>query len=170
MLSGAKTLRDRLRDRVNGLGEDSNAIDAVKALGSDLFNNIPQTFSSAANLYSTVESVIPTDNKQRKSFTYFEAMQKSKILISLQTPYRFYSSMVIESLRMTQTRETDTKSEIEVTLKEYRAAETGRTAINRDNPSTPVHSNVAQREVVKDDNGNTSSLQLTESNATINPE
>lgn len=73
--------------------------------------------SAAFDLYHSIN--VPADN-QSHAFMFFEALWQSRQTFSIQTPYRYYSNMAIESLKAVQTGESTDTTEFEIRFKEIR--------------------------------------------------
>lgn len=72
---------------------------------------------------------LPTD-KQSSAFLYFEALWKAKQTFTIQTPYRFYTNMAIESLRANQHGDTNDNSHFEVKFKQINKVQTNNIVSN----------------------------------------
>lgn len=73
--------------------------------------------SAAFDLYNSIN--IP-HNHQSHAFMFFEALWQARQTFSIQTPYRFYANMAIESIKAVQTGETDDNTDFEITFKQIR--------------------------------------------------
>lgn len=73
--------------------------------------------SSAFDLFNDVN--VPND-RQSRAFLFFEALWQSKQVFSIQTPYRHYSNMAIETIKAVQSGETDDNTDFEITFKQIR--------------------------------------------------
>lgn len=73
--------------------------------------------SAAFDLYNDVN--VPTD-KQSHAFMFFEALWQAKQTFSIQTPYRYYANMAIESIKAVQSGETRDTTDFEITFKQIR--------------------------------------------------
>jgi phosphate/sulfate permease len=82
------------------------------------------SLSSAQDLYAFYKRLNPPKTEQAKAYNYFLALRNARVLISFDTPYGFKSNFAIQSLIMTQPENTETKSDIEIVLKEMRFATT----------------------------------------------
>ena len=60
---------------------------------------------------------IPGDNQSR-AFLFFEALWRSRQTFTIQTPYRFYTNMAIQTLKTIQTGETRDNTNFEITFKQ----------------------------------------------------
>lgn len=84
---------------------------------------------SALDIYSIVRNFSPPTSKQEQAYQYFKSLREQKILISLQTPFEFMTSMAVEAVVARQAADTRFVSDFTVTLKEVRIASTETTAI-----------------------------------------
>lgn len=101
---------------------------ALKDMGTGLFEayrniNIPQ-------------------NEQQKAFIYFEALRNAKATFTIQTPFRYYTDMAVESIRVTQSGATADQSRFEVTFKKIRYIDVEVNEI--ENPSSGVEGGQTQ--------------------------
>jgi len=74
------------------------------------------------DLYQIGKNFLLPSTNQAEVYQYFKALRDQKILFSVQTPFEFMTNMAIESLSVTQPRETRFASEFTMTLKEIRFA------------------------------------------------
>ena len=58
--------------------------------------------------------------EQQKAFIYFEALRNSRALFTIQTPFRYYTDMAIESIRATQSGFSRDQSDFEISFKKMR--------------------------------------------------
>jgi len=87
-----------------------NALNKVLDIGVDAFK-----------MYRDIN--IPKNN-QSSAFLYFEALWQSKQVFTIQTPYRFYTDMAIQSVKAVQSGETIDRSDFEITFKQIRKVQT----------------------------------------------
>jgi hypothetical protein len=78
----------------------------------------------AADLYGIVKNLTPPIKRQEQAYQYFKALMEQKILVSVQTPFEFMTSMAIESVSAKQSADTQDMSDFTITLKEMRFAQT----------------------------------------------
>lgn len=76
------------------------------------------------DLYSLAKNFTPPITKQEQAYLYFKAIRDQKILLSIETPYEFMTSMAIENITIRQAEDTRFVSEFSVTFKEIRFAQT----------------------------------------------
>ena len=86
------------------------SLESIGGLGMDLFEayrdiNIPQ-------------------NEQQKAFIYFEGLRNARTTFTIQTPFRYYTDMAIETIRARQAGNTVDLSNFEVTFKKIRYVNT----------------------------------------------
>ncbi len=94
---------------LNTINEE-NMMKNLTNLGMDLFDtykniNIPQT-------------------EQQKAYIYFEALRNAKATFTIQTPFRYYTDMVVESMRVVQSGATKDQSSFDITFKKIRYVNT----------------------------------------------
>lgn len=73
--------------------------------------------SAAFDLYNSIN--IPQNN-QSHAFMFFEALWQARQTFSIQTPYRYYANMAIESIKAVQSGETRDNTDFEITFKQIR--------------------------------------------------
>ena len=91
--------------------------------------------ANAISAYSTLtgqggESVIgenglasqPNQNKQQQAFQQFYAYWQSRTLFTVQTPWAVFTNMIIRTLKVTQSAETNTISDFEIGFKQLKFA------------------------------------------------
>lgn len=84
----------------------------------------------AGDLFKTYKNInLPQDN-QSEAFLYFEALRNAKQTFTIQTPYRYYTDMAIETLKAMQTGQTKDESNFEITFKKIRYIQTTTTVVN----------------------------------------
>lgn len=86
----------------------------INDLSSDDIINVG---SAAFDLFNSINT--PTNN-QSHAFLFFEALWQSKQTFSIQTPFRFYANMAIESIKAVQNGNTNDTTDFEITFKEIR--------------------------------------------------
>lgn len=89
------------------------------------------TLGDAANLYGAVNNIINSAGifaKQARSYAYFETLMDGKILMGVQTPWKLYTNMAIESVTPIQDERSQSVTDFSITLKEIRTAHTKTTA------------------------------------------
>lgn len=114
-------------ENLNTINKD-NAVKNLVNLGEDLFSayrniNIPQ-------------------NEQQKAYIYFEALRNARVTFTIQTPFRYYTDMAIESMRVVQSGATKDQSDFSITFKKIRFIDTEIRRIdqNKEDGSTSVSS------------------------------
>lgn len=81
------------------------------------FDKVLDISVDAFKLYRNVN--VPS-NKQTSAFLYFEALWASKQTFTIQTPFRFYTNMAVETLKAVQHGDTDDNTDFEITFKQIR--------------------------------------------------
>lgn len=87
----------------------------------DAINNAVGQAQNFANFLVGEEGVFLS--KQKNAFYNFKSLKDSRQLVSVVLPWGFFQSMMIESIRFSQSGDTQFWSEISVTLKEMRFAQ-----------------------------------------------
>ncbi|MEE0059284.1 MAG: hypothetical protein UE295_00495 [Acutalibacteraceae bacterium] len=88
----------------NELKSDKKGLQSVWNIGSAAFD-----------LYHNIN--VPND-RQTSAFMFFEALWQSKQTFSIQTPYRYYPNMAIETIKTVQNGETTDNTSFEITFKQ----------------------------------------------------
>jgi hypothetical protein len=104
-LSAQQTLAEALRLK--------NAINSAVKIGTDLYNDV--TSGGEAS---------PEKGAQRQAYSTLENMWKNRSVVSVETPWKTFPSMLIESISFSQDESTKDMSTITIVVKEFRVAET----------------------------------------------
>lgn len=83
-------------------------------------NTINLGLSKVQNIVSFLPGAAPQKSIQQKKFAQLYGMWKSRQVFTVETPYTYFDSMVIESFSFRQPEETKDWSDITITLKEMR--------------------------------------------------
>ena len=110
-----------------GAQQVKNALEAVKGIRlgvPDITSpaGIQQILNRAVDIWRIIKNQAPQLPKQQQAYQYFLALMEQKILVSVQTPFAFMSSMAIESITAIQGEESRFASSFSITLKEMRFA------------------------------------------------
>lgn len=81
------------------------------------------TVNRVADYWALAKNLVQNQDKQTQAYMYLKALMEQKIVVSLQTPFEFMSSMMIESIVAVQQENSKFISDFTVTLKEIRTAE-----------------------------------------------
>jgi len=73
--------------------------------------------------FSATSPINPQKGKQARAFGYFYELWKGRQLFTVDTPWGFFTSMAIQSLRASQDEESKLRSEFTVTFKKIRFAD-----------------------------------------------
>ena len=84
---------------------------------NNIANPLLDIGSAAFDLYNSINS--PKD-KQSHAFMFFEALWQAKQTFVIQTPYRYYANMAIESIKAVQSSATRDITDFEITFKQIR--------------------------------------------------
>lgn len=135
-----------------GAAQARNIFETARGLRLGVPDLSIQGITSAAgraiDIWRLIKNRAPQLPKQQQAYQYFQSLMEQKILVSVQTPFSFMSSMAIESVTAIQSEDSVYVSTFSITLKEMRFASTqtiayepeqyqGRTADQR----TPVLNN-----------------------------
>lgn len=97
-----------------GFSSFGSAIDTLTAADS---------LGGISSLYGAVKNLLPA-TKQQAAFQFFKSLWMSKILVSLQTPFEFISSMAVINVIAIQQEPSNSIMDFAITLKEIRYAQT----------------------------------------------
>ncbi len=86
-------------------------------------NTINLGIAKIQNIVGFLPGAAPQKSKQEKAFAQLAALWESRQVFTVQTPWRYYDSMAIESLSFIQPEDTKTMTDISVTLKQLRFVE-----------------------------------------------
>ncbi len=70
--------------------------------------------------------------RQKQMYEQLEGLRRSNQIVTVQTPWQYFESMMIESLSISQDENTSTWSEVRVTLKEIRFSDLRTTTFDQD--------------------------------------
>lgn len=104
-------------------GKNENS--SLSMLGS--LNNPVNT---AMDLYKAYRNINLPQTEQQKAFIYFEALRNSRALFTIQTPFRYYTDMAIESIRATQSGFSRDQSDFEISFKKMRFVDVEKKLLN----------------------------------------
>lgn len=82
-----------------------------------------QNLNKTQNILAALSGEGPEETLQEKAYKELKALFRSNQLVTVQTPWEFFDSMIIEELSFSQGGETAGRSEIQITLKEMRFAD-----------------------------------------------
>lgn len=100
-----------------------NDIAKINLGGDSVFTSIEKLFNVGGDVYKAYRDINIPQDKQGEAFIYFEALRNSRKLLTVQTPYRYYTDMAIETVKIIQDAQSRDGSDIEVTLKKIRFAQ-----------------------------------------------
>ncbi|NCX94762.1 MAG: hypothetical protein EBX40_08810, partial [Gammaproteobacteria bacterium] len=87
-----------------------------------------QAASNALNELGTLKDVItgakPKLNKQQTAYDYFETLFYGRAQLTVQTPWKTYENMIIDSWQADQSAETTTETTFTVRFKQLRIVQT----------------------------------------------
>lgn len=72
------------------------------------------------DLFQAYRDINIPNGKQQEAFIYFEALRNSRALFTIQTPFRYYTDMAIETIKAVQTGQSIDETNFEVTFKKIR--------------------------------------------------
>lgn len=108
--------------------QGKNESAALTALTNSTVSNIGNT---AMDLYKAYRNVNIPQTEQQKAFIFFEALRNNRSLFTIQTPFRYYTDMAVESLRTTQSGFSRDQSDFEVTFKKMRFVDVEQKELNQ---------------------------------------
>ena len=86
-------------------------------------NKIDLALSKVKNIVGFFSKSSPAPTKQQEAYQFLESLMLSRQIFLVQTPYRFFDNMAIETLRFVQDETTRSWSDIAITLKQMRFVE-----------------------------------------------
>ncbi len=96
------------------------AIQRAVTTAQNTVNQINLGLAKIQNIVGFLPGAAPQKSKQQKAFAQLVALQTSRQVFTVETPYRYFDSMVIESLTFIQPEDTKDWSDISITLKQMR--------------------------------------------------
>jgi hypothetical protein len=106
---------------------------------SGALNNVTNT---AMDLFKAYRNINLPQTEQQKAFIYFEALRNSRALFTIQTPFRYYTDMAIESIRATQSGFSRDQSDFEIAFKKMRFVSVDRNEVQNTEQSETITENV----------------------------
>lgn len=91
-------------------------------IANSAVSRINQNLDRTQNVLSSLSGEGPETTKQQRAYTELKALFNSSQLITVQTPWRYFDSMMITSISCRQGPDSAYYSQISVTLKEIRFA------------------------------------------------
>lgn len=110
--------------QLKGIYENRESFNIDNLLSGKLIDDNSNKF---VNIWALVKNLNPEASAQQRAFMFFEALFEQKILVSIQTPFKFYTNMAIESIQARQQEGSRFISDFSITLKKIRVAETRET-------------------------------------------
>lgn len=105
-------------------GQVGDIIQDVVSTAVNISNQVLQIVNRIKNITAGFDGEGNYLNLQQRAFAKLEAMFYTNTLLTVQTPWKYFESMVIKDIRFSQGEETDGMSQITVTLKEWRSYDT----------------------------------------------
>lgn len=104
--------------QAKGLIEDARSGSlSLDSISFESINKVVDFWGLAQNLVGI------SNSKQAQAYAYLSALWENKILVSVQTPFEFMSNMAIERVDFYQLGESDSYSDISITLKQIRTVQ-----------------------------------------------
>lgn len=100
-------LQNKLSESITSISRSTQLADRIK--------NVVQGFDGEGQY----------QNLQQRAYSNLEALFKSETVLTVQTPWKYFDSMMIRSLEFTQEEDSEYISNISITLKEVRFAQIG---------------------------------------------
>ena len=96
--------------------------ETLESLG--IQNAVDTGLSVSENLYSFFKNTIISESKQAAAYQYFKALWSSRQLITVETPWEYFRNMAIENVSTSIDQNTRFISDISLTFKQVRMADT----------------------------------------------
>lgn len=101
---------------------------------SDL--SLSEMVDTGTDLFKAYRNInLPEDN-QSEAFLFFEALRNARVTFTIQTPYRYYTDMAVESIKAIQSGSTVDESSFEITFKKIRYVVTKLTSATEETEKT----------------------------------
>lgn len=100
----------------------SGKISSAISSATNVANTINTAISRVGNIVGMFSKATPQKTRQQKAYQQLESLYLNKNIMWLETPYKSFENMIIESLSFTQDETTNTMSNVKVTLKQLRFA------------------------------------------------
>lgn len=104
------------------------AIDQLGTAVSEINRRLDKT-QDMVNFFSG-ESI--SGSRQKDAYSKVKALFGSETIVSVQTPWEFFPSMIIDGIQIVQGEDSDTVSEFSISLKEFRVADIKTTDYDKD--------------------------------------
>ena len=106
---------------------------------------INQTIDRVQNVVGLFEGPVSLEEtRQGQAYAQLNTLRKNKIPVTLQTPWTYFDNMIITNISFIQPENSADISEISVTLKEFRVAETR--TVDFSNNSAPSRNDIQSAE------------------------
>ena len=98
---------------------------AARIVGSvqTVISGINQTVDRVENLVGFFDGVDAEETQQQKAFNTLDALRRNGEVLTVQTPWKYYDSVMIQNISFRQDGVSEDISDISVTLKEIRIAD-----------------------------------------------
>jgi len=83
-------------------------------------NNINLALAKVQNIVGFLPGAAPQKSKQQAAFAKLVGLWQSRQIFTVETPWQYFDSMVIESISFIQPEETKSMTDISITLKQMR--------------------------------------------------
>lgn len=134
IVSGQKTPIEKITQKLTTLASYlpavSQAAGAIYTGLNDLkkAEGLVQTATAlgdtASSLFEAYRNINIPQNEQQKAFIFFEALRNARATFTIQTPFRYYTDMAIESMRVVQSGATKDQSDFSISFKKIRYVDT----------------------------------------------
>ena len=81
-------------------------------------------FDWSVDAFKAYRNINIPKSKQATAFLFFEALWKSKQTFTIQTPYRYYTNMAIETMKSVQHGDTEDNTDFEISFKQINKVQT----------------------------------------------
>jgi hypothetical protein len=102
----------------------------------------------ASNLVKYFDGEDNAPNLQTKAFITLQALWKSKQIVTVQTPWGFYKSMIIQRMSAKQTQESNDYTDFTVTLKEMRFTDIKMTTFDASSYKSAIDAQAASKDTL----------------------
>lgn len=85
---------------------------------------VEDSTNSAIDIYKAYKDINAPNTEQARAFNFFKAVRDARQLVAIDTPWGFYNNLEVRSLTATQNADTQSITDFNLTLKEFRTART----------------------------------------------
>lgn len=119
-LPALNSAADSVYNAISGNNFSDMSVGDLVSLGADV----------GSDLFKAYRDINIPQNSQQEAFIYFEALRNARQTFTIETPFRYYTNMAIESIKAIQDSTTVDMSSFEITFKRIRYVSTKVTTLS----------------------------------------